>query len=130
MIRCPKNNAGRGGAQPDPGSMVDDSMPELRREAEALGADAVALAEAYSLASQQRDGAVGLSAGVAMDLRFGMGTGASSRPGQSREDVERRETHLLIVSPMCLSLSLLQALNTKPDELAEFRDVIWSLHAV
>ena len=36
------------GAQPDPRSMVDDSMPELRREAEALGADAVALAESYS----------------------------------------------------------------------------------
>ena len=31
--------------KPDPGSMVDDSMPELRREAAALGADAVALAE-------------------------------------------------------------------------------------
>ena len=41
------DDAGRGGAQPDPGSMVDDSMPELRREAEALGADAVALAESY-----------------------------------------------------------------------------------
>ena len=31
----------------DPGSMVDDSMPEVRREAEALGADAVALAEVF-----------------------------------------------------------------------------------
>ena len=46
--------AGCGGAQPDPGSMVDDSMPELRRKAEALGADAVALAEAYSSATRQR----------------------------------------------------------------------------
>ena len=64
------DDAGRGGAQPDPGSMVDDSMPELRREAEALGADAVALAEAHSLASRQRAGAFGLSAGVAMDLRY------------------------------------------------------------
>ena len=34
------DDAGRGGAQPDPGSMVDGSMPELRREALALGADA------------------------------------------------------------------------------------------
>ena len=41
-------DAGRGGTQPDPASMVD----ELRREAEALGADAVALAEAYSSASR------------------------------------------------------------------------------
>ena len=56
------DDAGRGGAQPDPGSMVDDSMPELKREAEALGADAVALAEAYSSTSPQR---------------------AASRPGQS-----------------------------------------------
>ena len=40
------DDAGRG-VQPDPGSVVDDSMPELRREAEALGADAVALAESY-----------------------------------------------------------------------------------
>ena len=64
------DDAGRGGAQPDPGSMVDDSMPELRREAEALGADAVALAESYSSTSRQRAGAFGLSAGVAMDLRY------------------------------------------------------------
>ena len=56
------DDAGRGGAQPDPGSMVGDSMPELRREAEALGAsDAVALPESYSWTSWQR-------AGVAMDL--------------------------------------------------------------
>ena len=48
------DDAGRGGAQPDPGSMVGDSMPELRREAEALGADALALAKAYSPASRQR----------------------------------------------------------------------------
>ena len=52
--------------QPDPGSTVDDSMPELRR-----GADAMALVEAYSPVSRQRAGAFGLSAGVAMDLRLG-----------------------------------------------------------
>ena len=40
-------DAGRGGVQPDPDSMADDSKPELRREAEALGVDAVALAEAF-----------------------------------------------------------------------------------
>ena len=64
------DDAGRGGVEPDPGSMADDSMQEARREAEALGADAVALTEAYSPAMfQQRAGAFGLSAGVAMDLR-------------------------------------------------------------
>ena len=45
--------------------VVDDS---IRWEAEALGADAVALAEAYSSASRQRAGAFGL----AMDLRLGI----------------------------------------------------------
>ena len=69
------DDAGRGGAQPGPGSMVDDSMPELRREAEALGADAVPLAEAFPSASRQRAGAFGLSAGVAMDLRLGWDLG-------------------------------------------------------
>ena len=65
------DDAGRGGAQSDPGLVVDDSMPELRREAEVLGADALALAESYSSTSRQRAGAFGLSAGVAMDLRLG-----------------------------------------------------------
>ena len=69
------DDAGRGGAQPDPDSMVDDSMPGLKREADSLGADAVALAEEYSPASRQRAGAFGLSAGVVMDLRFGWGLG-------------------------------------------------------
>ena len=78
------DDAGRGGAQPDPGSMVDYNMPELRREAEALGADAVALA--------QRAGAFGLSAGVAMDLRFGWDLGLQADRGQGPEEVDRRET--------------------------------------
>ena len=66
----------RGGAQPEPSSVADDSMQEARRDAEALGADALALAEAYSPARfQQRGGAFGLSAGVAMDLRLGWDLG-------------------------------------------------------
>ena len=43
------DDAGHGGAQPDPGVMVGDSMSELRPGAEALGADVVALVEAYAL---------------------------------------------------------------------------------
>ena len=83
--------------------MADDSMQEARRDAEALGADAVALV--YSLARfQQRAGAFGLSAGVAMDLRLRL---SDEKP------------HLLIFSTMCLAFSQLQALNTKPDRLAE-----------
>ena len=69
------DEAGRGGAQPDPGSTVDDSMPELRREAEEFGADAAALAESCSSTSRQRAGAFGLNAGVAMDLRLGWDLG-------------------------------------------------------
>ena len=64
------DDAGRGGAQPDPGSMVDDSIPELRREAEAFGVDAVALVETFWSTSRQRAGAL-----VAMDLRLGWDLG-------------------------------------------------------
>ena len=60
------------GAQPDPGSMADDSMQEAMRDAGALGADAAVLAGAHSPARfQQRAGAFGWLAGVVMDLRLG-----------------------------------------------------------
>ena len=56
--------------------MADDSMPEVRRETEALRADTVALAEVCSPARfRQRAGAFGLSPGVAMDLRLGWDLG-------------------------------------------------------
>ena len=65
------DDAGRGGVQPDPVSMADDSMQEARQDVEAFGADAVALVEACSPARfQQRAGAFGLSADVAIDLRL------------------------------------------------------------
>ena len=108
------DDAGRGGAQPDPGSMVDDSMPKLRWEAEALGADAVALVQTESSTSRQRAGAFGLSAGVAMDLRLGWDL------GQRADQVKAEKRLRLILSPMCLSLSRLQ--HAKPDELAELRE--------
>ena len=64
-----KDDAGRGGLQPDSGSKADDRMQEALRDAGALGADAVTLAEAYSPTRfHRRVGAFGLSAGVAMDL--------------------------------------------------------------
>ena len=81
------DDAGRGGAQPGPGSMVDDSMPELRREAEALGADVVALAEAYSPASRQRVGAFGLR-----DLRSGWDLGLRADQVKAEKKVEGRDT--------------------------------------
>ena len=60
-----QNNATRGREQPDQGSLADASMHEAMRDAGALGAHAVALAEAYSPARFHRlTGAFGLSAGV------------------------------------------------------------------
>ena len=114
------DDACRGGAQPDPGSMVDDSMPELRREAEALGADAVALAESYSSTSRQRAGAFGLSAGVAMDLRLGWDLGQRDDQVKAEKRLSDEKPRVRILSPMCLALSRLQ--DAKPDELAELRE--------
>ena len=106
--------------RPDPNSIADDNMPELRREAEALGADAVALAEAYSKARfQQRAGAFGLSASEAMDLRFGRDLGLQADRVKAQKRLSDEKPHLLIVSPMCLAFSKLQAHNTKPDKLAQ-----------
>ena len=91
----------------DPGSMFGDSMPELRREAEALGADATPLAEAYSSASRQRAGAFGLSAGVAMDLRLGWDLAQQADQVKAEKRLNDERPHLLIfLSPMCLTLSL------------------------
>ena len=111
---------GRGGVQPDPDSIADDNMPELKREAEALGADVVAHAEAYSKARfQQRAGAFGLSASETMDLRFGWDLGLQSDRVKAKKKLSDEKPRLLISSPMCLAFSQLQALDTKPDKLAE-----------
>ena len=60
-----QNNATRGGEQPDQGSLADAGMHVAMGDAGALGADAMALAEAYSPARfHRRTGAFGLSAGV------------------------------------------------------------------
>ena len=113
-------DADRGGVQPDPGSMADDSMQEATRDAGALGADAVALAEAHSPARfQQRAGAFGLSAGAAMDLRMGWALGFEADQVKARKRLSVEKPHLLILSPTCLAFSQLHALNTKPDRLAE-----------
>ena len=116
------DDAGRGGVQPDPGSMADNSMPELRREAEALGADAAALVEACSPESQQRAGALGLSAGVAMDLRLGWDLELRADQVKAQKRLSDEKPHLLISSPMCLAFSQLRSLDTKPDKLAELRE--------
>ena len=70
------DDADRGGVQPDPGSMADDSMQEAMKGAGALGADAVALAEAYSPARfQQRASAFGLQCRRGDGSALGMGSG-------------------------------------------------------
>ena len=85
-----------------------------------LGADAVALAEAYSPARfQERTDAFGLSAGGAMDLRLGWDLGLEADEVKVWERLSGEKPHLLILSPMCSAFSQLQALITKPDRLAE-----------
>ena len=114
------DDADRGGAQLEPSSVADDSMQEASREAEALGANAVALADAYSPARfQQRAGAFGLSAGVVMDLRLGWDLGREADQVKARKRLSDEKPHMVILSPMCLAFSQLQSLNTKPERLAE-----------
>ena len=68
------------------GSMGDESMQEARRDAEALGAEAVALVEAHSQTGiHQRAGAFGLSAGVAMDLRLGWDLGLEADQSKAQK---------------------------------------------
>ena len=111
--------------------MVDDSMPDLRREAEALGAGAVALVETFSSTSKQQARAFGLSAGVAMDLRLGWDLGQRAEQVKAEKRLSDEKPYLLMSSPMCLALSRLQ--HAKPDKLAELREQGKShleLHAV
>ena len=120
-----------GGAQPDPGPMVGDSMPKLRREAKALGANAVALTELYSSTSRQRAGAFGLSAGVAMDLRLGWDLSLRADQVKAEKRMSDDKPHSLILSPMCLSLSLDFDTPTQTNwqNCGSKANVIWSLHA-
>ena len=90
------------------GSMVDESMQEARRDAEALGADAVALVEAYSLTGlQQRAGAFGLSAGVAMDLRLGWDLGLEPDRVNVQKRLGDEKPYLLIFCGVSLSVILI-----------------------
>ena len=77
--------------------MFDDSMPELRREAEALGADAVALVQTYSSTSRQRAGSFGLSAGVAMDLCLGSDSGQRADQVKAEKRLNDEKPPLLIL---------------------------------
>ena len=69
--------------------------------------------------AQQRAGEFGLSAGVAMDLRMGWDLGLEADQVNPQKRCSDEKPHLLIVSPMCLVFSQVQALNTKPDRLEE-----------
>ena len=90
--------------QPDPDSVADDSMPELRRRPRR---SELKLWHSRRRIHPQRAGAFGLSAGVAVDLRLGWDLGQRGRPGESREEVERRETAFAhFESRVLVSLSL------------------------
>ena len=75
------DDAGRGGAQPDPVSMVDDNMPELRREAEALGADCGTGGDVF-VGEPAASWCIRIECRCGNGSAFGMGSGAASRPGQ------------------------------------------------
>ena len=65
--------------------MIDDSISELRREIETLGADIVTLVETYSSTSRQRADAFELSAGVTVGLRLGWDLGQWADRSKSRK---------------------------------------------
>ena len=91
------DDAGRGGVQPNPTSMADDSMQEAVRDAATVWADSVALAEAYSLARfQQRAGASGLTASMAMDLPLGWDRGLVVDQVKAQTRLGDEKPHLLI----------------------------------
>ena len=54
-----------------------------------------------------------------MDLRFGWDLGLEADQANARKRLSVENPHLLNMSPICLAFSHLQALNTKPDRLAE-----------
>ena len=84
--------------------------------------------------SWQRAGAFGLSAGVAMDLRLGWDLGQRADQVKAEKRLSDEKPHLLILSPMCLSLSLSLDCNTPSQtswrNCGSRANVIWSLHAV
>ena len=113
------DDADRGGVQ------ADDCMPEVRREA-ACGTHkrSVLMLWHWQKRSRQRRfqrraGAFGLSAAVAIDLRLEWDLGHEADQVKARKMLSVEKPHLLILSPTCLAFSWLQALNTKPDRLAE-----------
>ena len=81
-----------------------------------------------------RAGAFGLSAGVAMDLRLGWDLAQRADQVKAEKRLSDEKPHLLILSPMCLSLSLSLDCNT-PSQTSwrncrSRANVTWSLHAV
>ena len=54
-----------------------------------------------------------------MNLRLGWDLGLEAHQVKAQTRLNIKKPHLLILSPMCLAFSQLQALNTKPDRVAE-----------
>ena len=104
--------------------MVDDSMPELRREAERSETTLWHWRRRIRRRVGNELGAFVSSAGVAMDLRSGWDLGQRANQVKAEKKLNDERPHLLMLSPMCLSLSLsLSRLqHAMPDELAELRE--------
>ena len=103
-------------------------------DAGALGADAVAPVEACTPARfQQRAGSVWLECtSAAIYLRLGWDLGLEADQVKAQRRLSDEKPHLLILSPMCLAFSQLQALNTTPEPTGRTAGmaVIWSLRKV
>ena len=95
------DDAGRGGAQPDQGLMVDDSMPGLRREAECCGT-----------------------------VRLGWDLGQRADQVKAEKRLSDGKSHLLILSPPYASLSRNTPSQTSWRNCGSRAKAIWSLNAV
>ena len=103
-------------------------VPELRREAEALGANVVALAESYSSTNQQRASAFGLSAGVAMDLRLGWDLGQRDDQVKAEKRLNDEKPHF--GSHVPVSLGYNTPSQTSWQKCWSRASVTWSLHVI
>ena len=68
-----------------------------------------------------------------MVLRLGWNLWREADQVKDQKRLSNEKPYLLILSPMCLGFSQLQALNTKPERLAELleqgrRHAVWQSH--
>ena len=96
MLVTKRNDAGRGGAQPDPGSMVDDCMPELRRGGRGARSRCCGNGGGVVAGEPSTSWRIRIECRCGNGSAFGMGSGAASQRDQSGEEVcSFFESHVL-----------------------------------